>query len=296
MHWINYYDITNTVKEKHRTGRKRKTDENTNINIAVTTELEPFKRPKQIKAVLDLDVSCRTIDRRLLEAGKPGRVAKKEHNYSAAQLRARVSFGEGYQRWGKDDWSLVLFSDETHIEMGEHGQVWVRRPVGEALNPEYTANREPHPDRVSIWACISSRGLGAIHIFTENLDAKLLKDIIQEHLIKAAHRLFPAGCWWLLWDNDRKHMSVLVKRWLHNHGVSRIDFPPYSPDLNPIENFWNHLKRRVETHNATNITELQEHIMSEWDNTDIDFLAKIADSMPDRCKAVVVSKGHKIPY
>jgi transposase len=150
MHWINYYDITNTVKEKHRTGCKRKTDENTNINIAVTTELEPFKRPKQIKAVLDLDVSCRTIDRRLLEAGKPGRVAKKEHNYSAAQLRARVSFGEGYQRWGKDDWSLVLFSDETHIEMGEHGQVWVRRPVGEALNPEYMANREPIGNHILI--------------------------------------------------------------------------------------------------------------------------------------------------
>ena len=75
-----------------------------------------------------------------------------------------------------------------------------------------------------------------------------------------------------------------------------LTFPPYSPDLNPIDNFWNDLKRRVETHNATNITELQDHIMTEWNNTDPNFLAKIAESKPDRCKAAVTSKGHKIPY
>ncbi len=59
---------------------------------------------------------------------------------------------------------------------------------------------------------------------------------------------------------------------------------------------WNDLKRRIETHNATTISELKDHTMMEWNNTDPDFLAKIADSMPDRCKAVVTSKGHKIPY
>ena len=295
-HWINQHAANETVKEKHRTGRKRKTDENTNINIAVTAEVEPFKKPKNIKAALDLDVSRRTVDRRLIEAGKPGRVAIKEHDYTPVQLRARVSFGEGYKRWTKEDWSLVLFSDETHIDLGQHGQIWVRRPVGEMYNPEYMAHKDPHPERVSVWACISSRGLGGIDIFTDNLDGPLLKNILQEHLVQAAHRLFPPGAWWLLWDNAPNHYAVIVSRWMHNHGISLVDFRSYSPDLNPIENFWNDLKRRVETHNATNTTELQQHIMIEWENTDLEFLAKIVDSMPDRCKAVIASEGHKIPY
>jgi hypothetical protein len=295
-HWINHYQISHTVEDKLRSGRKRKTDENTDINIVLTSLVEPFKKPKEIKAELDLDVSHHTIDRRLNEAGLPGRIARQEHDFTPAHLRARISFGEGYKGWSKKKWSLVLFSDETHIEMGQHGQIWVRRPVGEAYNPTYMAHYEPHPERVSIWACISSRGLGAIHIFTDNLDGPLLKNILQQHLIQAARRLYPIGPWWLLWDNDPKHLSVIVKRWLHNHGVSLLDFPSYSPDLNPIENFWNDLKRRVETHNATNITELQHHITIEWNNTDPDFLAKIADNMPARCKAVVASKGHKIPY
>ena len=115
-------------------------------------------------------------------------------------------------------------------------------------------------------------------------------------MVGTAHQLFHAGGWWLLRDPNPNHTAVIVKRWIHHHVVNVIDIPSYSPDLNPIENFWNDLKRRVETHNATNITELQDHIMIEWNNTDPNFLAKIADSMSDRCKAVVASKGHKIPY
>ena len=42
-----------------------------------------------------------------------------------------------------------------------------------------------------------------------------------------------SGEWWLLQDNDPKHKSKEVQTWLHNHGVSVLDFPPYSPDLNP---------------------------------------------------------------
>jgi transposase len=294
-HWIGRYILTGTVAEQPR-GRKRKTDENTDTNIAIRSVDDPFMKPKQIKAELDLEVAPRTVDRRLVEAELPGRVAKKEHDFKPAHLRARVSFGSGYQNWTKQMWSLVLFSDETHIEMGEHGQIWVRRPVGAALDPKYMAHKQPHPDRVSVWACVSTRGLGAIHIFTENLDAKLMKDILQRHLIQTAHQLFPPGQWWLLWDNDKKHKSKLVQTWLHSKGVLCIDFPAYSPDLNPIENFWNDLKRRVETHNATTTDELQQHIMEEWNNTDTDYLANIADSMPDRCTAVVASKGHKIHY
>jgi hypothetical protein len=262
----------------------------------ITSIVDPFMKPKQIKAELDLAVTPRTVDNRLIEADLPGRVAKKELDFIEKNLRDRVSFGAGYGNWTKKKWSLVLFSDETHIEMGEHGQVWVRRPVGGALDPKYMAHKEPHPDRVSVWACVSTTGIGRIHIFTDNLDAKLMKDILQTHLIAAARDLFPPGAWWLLWDNDPKHKSILVKQWLHNHGILRIDFPSYSPDLNPIENFWNDLKRRVETHNATTIAELKKHIMEEWNNTSKKYLRTIADSMPDRCKAVVASQGHKIHY
>ena len=68
-------------------------------------------------------------------------------------------------------WGCILYSDETLIELGEHGPVWVQRPVGTAFDPEYMSHKEPHPERVCVWACFSRSGVGDIHIFTENLDA-----------------------------------------------------------------------------------------------------------------------------
>jgi transposase len=46
-------------------------------------------------------------------------------------------------------------------------------------------------------------------------------------------------------DNAPIHMSNLVKMWLETHGVWMLDFPPYSPDLNPIEHLWLALKRKI---------------------------------------------------
>jgi len=55
-HWINYYENTGTVADKRRSGRKRKTDENTDINIIATAIEKPKTTPKNIKREQDLSV------------------------------------------------------------------------------------------------------------------------------------------------------------------------------------------------------------------------------------------------
>jgi hypothetical protein len=51
--------------------------------------------PKEIKHHLNLNCSCRTVRRRLDEAGLFGRVAETEPDYTDEQLQQRVNFGEG---------------------------------------------------------------------------------------------------------------------------------------------------------------------------------------------------------
>ena len=46
-------------------------------------------------------------------------------------------------------------------------------------------------------------------------------------------------------DNAPIHTSNLVKQWLETHGVWTLDFPPYLPNLNPIEHLWLALKRKI---------------------------------------------------
>ena len=46
-------------------------------------------------------------------------------------------------------------------------------------------------------------------------------------------------------DNALIYISNLIKEWLETHGVQTLDFPPYSPDLNPIKHFQLALKRKI---------------------------------------------------
>jgi hypothetical protein len=286
------------VKDKQRTGRYRKTDENIDINIIHLASERKFIVPKQLKHELDLHVSPRTIRRRLNESRLFGRISRHEFPYTDAQIRKRLSFANGYSRWSVNEWSTVLYSDETLIELTPHGQIWVQRPVRAAFDHQYICHDRPaHSPHVCIWACFSRLDIGDIHVFTEDLDAPGMKSILQQHLIQSSQRLFPVNtAWWFLQDNDPKHSSRLVQDWLFSHGVQLIDFPPYSPDLNPMENLWANLKRRVEEHNPRNIQELTQHIHNEWSRTNRSYLCKLSDSMPQRCRAVIVNQGHRTKY
>ena len=90
---------------------------------------------------------------------------------------------------------------------------------------------------------------------------------------------------------DSQHKSFLVRAWLFSNGIQCIDFPPYSPDLNPIENLWADLARRVEKFQCDTMEELQDIVAEQWKETVKELLRKLARSMPERCQAVIDAHG-----
>jgi len=300
-HWIERYDETGEVKDEPRSGRPRMTDEAMDTAIVGAAYVENnFCTPRGLKRKYQFEPSARTIDRRLREANLFGRVARHKKRLTAEEKRARLSFAEGYLHMSEEEWMNIMFADEKKFKGdGFMGQVWVRRPPGEADNPAYQVPKLPHPVKLNVWGCFCGRGLGYCYVFNENMDGKLLKRILGTHLKESAELHFeqdPPELWRLLQDNDPKHKSNLVRTWLFTNGISLLEFPAYSPDLNPIENLWNDMARRVEARPASTIDELQDVIAEEWERTSPAYLRKLARSMPERCQAVIDAQGGHTKY
>ena len=117
--------------------------------------------------------------------------------------------------------------------------------------------------------------------------------------MKSAEMFWPTGLWHFQQDNDPKHTSKLVSDYLSRDLCIKdfmITWPPYSPDLNPIENLWADLKKRVEKRNATNVEELEAAVKLEWKQTDKDLCQKLVASMPKRLVQLLEYRGGPTGY
>ncbi|GFW73546.1 DDE_3 domain-containing protein [Trichonephila clavipes] len=69
-------------------------------------------------------------------------------------------------------------------------------------------------------------------------------------------------------DNACLPRANIVDECLQSEDITRMDWPAYSPDLNPIDHVWNILGRRIAARQPppTCLTELRRALSDEWWN------------------------------
>lgn len=72
-----------------------------------------------------------------------------------------------------------------------------------------------------------------------------------------------------------------------------MEWPAYSPDLNPPEHVWNHVwgtirRRRGE---LQTLGQLQQALLEEWERTDQQVIIAMIDSMSCRLQVVIAARG-----
>jgi len=95
-------------------------------------------------------------------------------------------------------------------------------------------------------------------------------------------------------DNDPKHTSKMAKTWFQDNGIETLLCPAQSPDLNPIEHLWSHLKRQLAEYEVPpgGITGLWERV----EEIDVLTCQNLVDSMPRRIEALIKAKGAYTKY
>ena len=82
---------------------------------------------------------------------------------------------------------------------------------------------------------------------------------------------------------------------LHDFGINLLEnWPPYSPDINIIENIWAIMKSRLMGKQVTALEELQSEIIDVWNRLDITTINKLVDSIPRILQLVVEKQGDTI--
>jgi hypothetical protein len=95
-------------------------------------------------------------------------------------------------------------------------------------------------------------------------------------------------------DGDPKHTSFFTKNWLNKNNTRYIqDMPANSPDLNPIEHLWHHLKLRLNKYDRKqkHLDELWERVDLEWNKFTKDDMQNYYKALPKRIQEVIKAKG-----
>jgi transposase len=288
-----------------RCGRPKKLTSKKMNRLRSFVSRYPFKTALEVKQELAgfNNISVRRIQEVLQKHLKmPARTAAKKPLLTALMTRKRIKFCKKYLNWTPQQWENVMFSDESTFRLVNSRGRKVRRPMGlNRYKQRYTIPTVKHSASVMVWGCFSGKmGRGGLYFLPKNttMNGERYKTVLEHHLLPFM-RIH--GATFFLQDGAPCHKSKLVMNRLKEmeKEFTVLDWPGNSPDLNPIENCWSHMKRKLkgETHSTTSLPKLITAIKTMW-VTDMphSYFLSLAHSMPKRIREVLANQGQMSKY
>lgn len=277
----------------------RKTDEVLENEIVLASVEDPFKSCRKIAEDLEKPISISSVSRLLRKNGLNSCHAARKPKLRDNHRDNRVCFSVLYENF---DWERTIFDDESCFSSEKRGIKLVRRPKNTRYDHNYM-NLTSHCERktVSVWGAISSRGFSELANVGSRVNQFVYVELLDTYGVEFIKRSFGREkCFWVS-DNCPAHNSHLVKEWFefcnefHDINVERISLPPYSPDLNLIENIWGSLKFDLlyENIEATSQGQLWEMIRTKWTerSSNDQIRENLFISMKSRLGSVITSDG-----
>ncbi len=217
---------------------------------------------------------------------------------SSVNMIKRIDFAKNHAEKGPEFWDRVIWSDETMVRS-------LPKSIDILIKTNQSDWREKMAQNhqfqnggfgVMFWGCFSGLGLGPIVAIEETLNSEAYIELLKEHLIPEIRAVGDNVVF--MQDNAPCHKSKAVVEFLKRENVTTLDWPPQSPDLNPIENLWALIKRKLKKQFSTPKTrgELIDQVFAVWEDIDSQLRNNLIKSMSNRLCEVLLKKGKSINY
>ncbi len=96
-----------------------------------------------------------------------------------------------------------------------------------------------------VWGAMSSAGVGPLCFLRSKVNTAVYQEVLEHFMLPAADQLYGDADFIFQQDLAPAHSAKATSTWFKDHGISVLNWPANSPDLNPIENLWGIVKRKM---------------------------------------------------
>jgi len=249
---VNLYQRTGALEGRTSTGRPPLLTPREQRYVTRLVMTDPngaaTKASRTIKANKGKTISAEGVRRVLRKQGYKGMKKKLKPGLSQQQRKTRLQFAKKMLPMPLDYWKSVIFSDESNFEVyPSRRSNWTWRRPGSKIEPRSIIPTAQHGGgKIMLWSCFTYHGIGWGCKLPQGMDGPTYLEILKDELTITANHYFKSTKNVIFQhDGARVHQYGEAKRWLKKHFVKVIDWPAKSPDLNPIENLWADVKRRI---------------------------------------------------
>jgi hypothetical protein len=196
----------------------------------------------------------------------------------------------------------LQFSDEAHFHVNgvvnrQNFRYW------DTTNPFCYSEQPLHSPRITVWGAIGCQGVIGPFFFHGNVTGASYLDLLQQQFLPAAQQFPEFHELVFMQDGAPPHWSLRVREWLSvtfpNRWMGRnspnLPWPPYSPDLTPMDFFlWGWVKDRVYHEPISDIVELRLRIQEAFQVLPMDMVKRSIDSYVRRLHRCIENGGQSV--
>jgi transposase len=211
---------------------------------------------------------------------------------------ARLQFAKNHMHW-THEWQNVIFSDEKKFNLDGPDSYSCYWHDLRGINDPQT-KRNYGGGSLMVWGGFSYSGKLTLCCGLPKMNSIKYTEMLDDVLITYMDENMDDNAIFQQ-DNAAIHTSRHSMKWFKDHNIPVLEWPACSPDLNPIENVWGMLSRKVYDakaagHQFKTVTELKCKILEAWSELDQTTLQRLVESMKGRIFEVIQCNGGHTHY